>query len=292
MITSQHVPELERITQALNISYDPHSNNETRQNALVFLDGIRARPEAAQYGYLIANDPTQQIPIRQFGLSLIESAIQYQWHGRSLEEKATVVSWVTSLAIQVTAQDTAYYRNKIAWLWVQLAKRELAATWFDMDQMLLALWETSDTDQVSVKGILVLEILETLSEDICVRDDVMAMLRQEELGQALNEVMVTEDVYNAHLETRGSAHRVRYSQQGWFVIMCDVLRQQAHDGQEKVLVALAGRILRALRPTVTWINLECIVQAQCIESILSVITRSDAQTQIVGQHALATENTY
>lgn len=286
MAASQEIPELNNIREALQVSYDARASGDARQDALKYLDELKSRPDAPQYGYFIAHNPSELAQVRQFGLSLLEHAVKYNWLRHTQEQSDTIRDWIITLSRGISTNDTPYYRNKLAWLWAQLAKRSWAASWLDMDRYLETFWHTnSETDSV-ISRHFVLDVLEILSEDICVRDEPIAMLRQEALGQALNEIMVPQTVYNAHLESRGTAHQVRMTDQGWFAIMCQSLSDLL-DAPSSNTVNLVVKLLRAIRPTVSWISLQTMIDTDCVMSLYKAISVGDIQIQTVCLQACA-----
>ncbi|GAB7337475.1 hypothetical protein MBLNU457_g2807t3 [Dothideomycetes sp. NU457] len=273
--------ELQRIHDALTASYDPRTTNDQRQATLDYLTALKARPEAPRYGFELASDTTQQPFARHFGLSLLETSIRYHWNDHNEEQINTLRNWVLTLAQNIQNSEPSYFRNKVASLWADIAKREWAATWMDMDENLVRLWETPDTDRVMVNRVLVLYILETLSEDICVREETIAMLRQEELGQSLNEIMIPAALFQKHLETRGTAQEVRSTKDGWLVRICEFLSSLAgsYSTADDMVSACATRALEALKPTLSWISLEAVIEMSCIEHLFQTLAYGNEGVQ-------------
>ncbi|THX40795.1 hypothetical protein D6D10_03215 [Aureobasidium pullulans] len=272
---------LSQITQALEATYDARSTNDTRRAALEFLDGAKKQPDAPQHGYTLASDASQQPAIRHFGLSLLEFALRYKWDEYGQSEAETLRSWILNLAQNVSESDPQYFRNKVASLWVEVAKRCWAADWLDMDALLLALWDTSDNSKQLVYRQMVLYILECLSEDICNREDPVAGLRQEVLGQSLNEIVIPSQLYQDHLESRGSSQNVRHTQDGWLANMCAFLFQCStviSQGDQRVVTS-ATKTLEAMRPTVTWLSLRALTESQCVQSLYKMLAAGDAAVQ-------------
>jgi len=278
--------ELQRIHDALAASYDPRTTKDQRQATLDYLTSLKIRPEAPKYGFELANDITQQPFARHFGLSLLETSIRYHWSDHNEEQVATLRNWVLTLAQNIQNSDPSYFRNKVASLWSDIAKREWAATWMDMDDNLVTLWETSDTNKVMVNRVLVLYILETLSEDLCVREETIAMLRQEELGQSLNEIIVPAALFQKHLETRGTAQEVRSTKDGWLARMCEFLSSLAgsYSTEDDMVSACATRTLEALKPTLNWISLEAVIETNIVEHLFQTLAYGNESVQRVSQN--------
>lgn len=280
----QDKQELQNIQQALAISYDPRTANEARQSTLQYLNDLKRRPDAPQYGFAFASDASQPPHVRHFGLSLLEMSIKYRWDEHSDEQAATLQDWIISLARQMTPQDPLYLRNKIASLWIEVAKRTWADTWIDMDHLLVNLWDEVDQEKAMIYRVFVLHVLETLSDDICVREDPVAMLRQEKLGQALNEMMIPANLFQNHLETRQTVQEVRFTREGWLSRMCEFLvslvRMQTNNNNDLLRVC-AVRTLEALKPTVTWISLQALIETKCVDCVLDTISTGNESVQTV-----------
>jgi len=279
---------LSQIVLALQATYDPRSTNETRQSALQFLENAKKQPDAPQHGFTLANDQSQEPAVRHFGLSLLEYALRYRWEDYTQEQAATLRAWVIGLAKDVRESDPLYFRNKVAILWVDVAKRSWAAEWSDMDEMLASFWDTTDAAKQYVYRQLVLYILECLSEDVCNREDPVAMLRQEVLGQALNEIIVPQSTYQRHLDKRAKSQNVRFTADGWLSRMsafastcCTSLAQ----GDERLL-SLTIKTLEALKATTTWVSLETVLETYTVDSLFAVISTGIVPAQMVIQNMI------
>src|SRR6266536_676360 len=120
---------LPRIHEALDIVHDPYSSNESRRQASLFLEGIKANDEAPYHGFTLASDKNQQSVVRHYALSLLEHAIKHKWVGYSQAQATALREWVLQLSQNVSPDDPLYLRNKTAQLWVEIAKRSWAAEW-------------------------------------------------------------------------------------------------------------------------------------------------------------------
>lgn len=274
---------LSQIVLALEATYDPRSSNETRQSALQFLESAKKQADAPQHGFALASDQNQQPAVRHYGLSLLEYALRYRWEDYSQEQAGTLRGWILNLARDIGESDPLYFRNKVALLWIEVAKRCWATEWEDMDELLVSLWETSDVSKQSVYRQLVLYILECLSEDVCNREDPIAGLRQDVLGQALNEIVIPQALYQDHLSTRGNSQNVRFTHDGWlarisaFVSACCSSIAQ---GDQRML-ALAIKSLEALKPTTVWVSLRALAEANTIDCLYAIIFTGSVPAQTV-----------
>jgi len=288
MTASHDMVEIQHVQDALTASYNPQASNDDRQTSLKYLTDLKSRPEAPKYGFTIASDLGQQPFARHFGLSLLETAIRYRWNEHDADEATTLRQWVIQLAQDIRPQDPPYFRNKVASLWAEVAKREWAASWMNMDELLVALWEVPDGDKLMVNRMLVLHILETLSVDICIREETVAMLRQEELGRSLNEIMIPPGILQAHLEDRGTAQEVRCPGDGWLAKLCTFLSSLAgaFTKADPTISTAAIMTLEALKPTVTWIRLNALLEPGCVECLFQTLAYGDTHVQRVSMPPL------
>ncbi|KXT03748.1 hypothetical protein AC578_744 [Pseudocercospora eumusae] len=276
---------LAHISEALNATLDPRTPNDIRKQALQHLEAVKNQPDAPQHGFTLADDWKQNDAIRYYGLQLLEFAVRYRWHEYTDEQAQQLRTWVKCLAGSLREQDAAYLRNKVGQLWVDVAKRCWGdGDWMDMDALLLNLWEQ---DKGAVNKILVLYIIETLSEEIMGSgEDAVAGLRLDVLGNALNEIVVPQGMYKAHAETRGNRQEVRCGQEGWLARICNffslcVKQARLMDAQQQDVAQqmemCAIKALNALRPTMAWVSLKAADEVKCIDCLfLPFHTRSVA----------------
>lgn len=269
---------IEHVEQALEASYNPRTSNEQRQEALKYLDGLMRSPEAPQYGHSLITNVSLPPQARSFGLALLEESLIRRWNQHSAEEAETIRHWIIDLAQALRPEDPAYLRLKIASLWVVLAERTWGDTWTNLDAMLQELWlaQVSHGQQTCNKTFI-LYILECLSENICVREDPIAMLRQEALGQSLNEIVIPAGLYAKYKEERDNSTDMRHGTEGWLSRICEVLQSTASLDRSIIL-----RALEALKPTVNWISLEAIVETRCIDCVFQALAYGDDAVRTVG----------
>lgn len=258
------------ISAALQATLDPRVPNNVRQQALQHLEAVKSQPDAPQHGFALADDFQQDNAVRYYGLQLLEFAVRYRWNEYTADQTDQLRTWVKCLAGSLREQDARLLRNKIAQLWVEVAKRCWGDDeWMDMDQLLLNMWE-ADGKGASNK-LLVLGILEALSEDIINHEDAVAGLRLDVLGHALNEIMIPAGLYAQHAQTRGARQEVRCGGEGWLARMCEFFSlcvQEARNGRDVALYeACAMRALNAIRPTMSWINLKAAEETNCVECL-------------------------
>lgn len=103
--------------------YSSKSDNTQRLEAQRFLDQVKLHDESPFWGYEIAlNNPKNSI-LKHFGLGLLVNSIKKNWNGYDQEKRVTLRKWVIELNYRVQEQDPRYIKEKLAFLWVEIAKR-------------------------------------------------------------------------------------------------------------------------------------------------------------------------
>jgi len=285
--------QLDHINNALQATLDPRTNNDVRQQAFQYLEQVKHQPDAPHNGFVLADAWKHNDAVRYFGLQLLEHALRYRWTDYSTEQTQQLRTWVKCLAGSVREQDALFLRNKIAQLWVDLAKRCWGDDWLDMDKLLGALWEKPMSEKGTANKLLVLTILETLSEDIVNKDNAVAGLRLDILGDALNDIMLTEGLYHASNEGKKEQRQIRSGDQGWlakeFTFFADCMKQLRVSGQGELGQSMsfcASKTLHAIRPTVNWINLKAAVEVNAIDCLMLAFHVDDVQLQIASMEVL------
>lgn len=280
--------DLAGISNALQATLDPRTSNEIRQAALTYLEQVKTQPNAPNYGFNLASDWKQPEAVQYYGLQLLEYSIRYRWNDFQERHTQQIRQWVTSLAGAVREADALFIRNKIAQLWAEVAKRCWGEEWMDMDNLLVNLWETSSDGTGAANKLLVLYILEVLSEDICNSEDATAGLRLDVLGHAFNEIVIPEGLYREHISTRGTQHEVRCGDEGWFVRMCGffascIKESRVHGASpaKQTFIACAIKALNAMRPTMVWISLKAVAEANCIDCLFLAFHTDEVLLQTV-----------
>ncbi|PNS21929.1 hypothetical protein CAC42_527 [Sphaceloma murrayae] len=262
------------IRHALQVSYDARTTVDIRREALKYLEELMNTHEAPQHGFALAHNDALPAHARHFGLSLLEIALIRRWDQYGSEEVAALRGWIVELARSLNPQDPGYIRNKIALLWVELAKRTWADTWNDMDGMLQQLWDVSTNDsRYSCNKVFVLYVLECLSDDICIRENPVAMLRQEALGHALNEIMIPSRLFRKHRDQDDDA-TARQGEAGWLLRTCRLLQTMA--GNEagldtRTVNAIVVQALESLKPTSSWISFDALIETECVDCVFQTL---------------------
>ncbi|KAG0321131.1 hypothetical protein BGZ99_004109 [Dissophora globulifera] len=184
---------LKSLIVALETIYDVASTNDARQQAQKYCEDLKRDPSGPLYGYFLAHKDNQQPDVvRHFGLSLIEETVRYRWSDSALtlQIKAQIRLNAISLAAEGTRpmlEEQAFIKEKIARLFVEVAKREWPGAWDDMDVCLRQLYYKDETGRE-----MALLILRSLCEDVCVFDDAVAGLRKKDLRAGLAIIMSSE----------------------------------------------------------------------------------------------------
>ncbi|KAF2997521.1 hypothetical protein E8E14_003090 [Neopestalotiopsis sp. 37M] len=213
---------LPKIHEALELIHNPRASNQDRQEAQQFLEHVKNLDEAPSHGYTLASDRSQSPVVRHYALSLLENAIKHKWNKYPEEHQAALRQWVLELASSVSREDPGYLRNKIAQLWVEVAKRSWVEPWMDMDALLVQLWMVPDS---AVHKELVLLILETLSDEIFNSDDPAVTAREGLLSRASVEIFTPAAVLLETFPNREAGPEVRCGDEGWLGRITQFLSQ-------------------------------------------------------------------
>lgn len=278
-------PVLSRIHEALNIVHSPYSANQSRQEAQSFLESVKALPEAPQHGFTLALDKSHAPILRHYGLSLLEHAVKHRWSEYSPEQAQYLRGWVLQLAQSVSKEDPLYIRTKIAQLWVEVAARCWAAEWMDMDELLLQMWRVPDS---AVHKELVLQILETLSDEVFGGDSPIFAVREGVLSKACVEIFTPAAVLAEAFPNRQEGPVVRCDGEGWLQRIGSFLNDclngdvQAYDD----LATCAIRSLAVFYSVMPWAIPKAISSAQCVQYMCKGLAASHLGVQKAALEAL------
>jgi exportin-5 len=208
----------------------------------------------------------------------LEYSIKYNWDDFTVDQGAVLKDYVLELARNVTENDQAYFRNKVAQLWTEVAKRSWGAEWLNMDDQLVSLWTTSLHHQA-----IVLYVLETLSEEVFNREDATAGLRGSDLGRACVEIFTPLQVLQEQLPTRDKSLDVRCGDEGWLKRLCDNLSWclgQDYQNQETIRTC-GAKTMNALRAAMPWIIPKAIAATGVIEAVCKALSVPVVELQLV-----------
>jgi exportin-5 len=273
-----HTSDFSQVLEAIQAVYAPTSSNDTRRQATEYLEQAKRDPNAPSHGYTLAADQSQLVHVRYYGLGLLEYTIKYSWDDLTADQGAELMGYVLRLANTVTENDQTYFRNKVAQLWTEVAKRSWGAEWLNMDEQLVSLWTMSLHHQA-----IVLYVLETLSEEVFNREDATAGLRGSDLGRACVEIFTPLQVLQEQLPTRDKSLDVRCGDEGWLKRLCDNLGwclEQDCQNQENVRSS-AAKTLNALRAAMPWIIPKAIAATGVIEAVCKALSVPVVELQLV-----------
>lgn len=266
------------IIHALEVSHNPTSSNSLRAEALQYLELRKQDENAARTGFLLASEVNNSPLIRHFGLSLLDHVLLHAGFALSSNQIFELKEMVIELTQKVQQTDPSYYRNKVAQLWAEVAKRSWGIDWNSMDQDLYNLWNSD-----ALHKELVLSILETLSEDIFYREDTASSLRGTDLNRALIEIFTPLSVFQETFPERDH-HRqeIRYSTDGWLsricIFMADCLGSvnTSREAKDCTLKALA-----VFRSSLVWSIPEAILKCQIVSVTCHSLTSQNPQVLLV-----------
>ncbi|KAG6006100.1 hypothetical protein E4U21_007397 [Claviceps maximensis] len=285
---SNNVPTdqtLTKIHQALEVVHSSYSSNDARRDAQSFLEEVKNNAEAPFEGYRLASDRSQSHVVRHYALSLLEHAIRYRWSTYNEEQASTLRNWVLELNQAISRADPGYLRNKMAQLWVEVAKRCWGAEWMDMDDLLVQLWRMPDS---AVHKELVLFILETLSDEIFTGDDSVVAMREVVLSKACIEIFTPTSVLTEAFPSRHSGSDVRRGSEGWLERISEFLNfcvtSEAKDTSDAT--ACAVRALSVFKSLLPWAIPKAIAAAQCVHVLTACLASSRPEIQKSSLEAL------
>lgn len=265
------------VTQALQIIHDSRSDNDTRQRASAFLESQKQSKEAAQHGFNLAAEKSQPPVVRHFGLSLLEDSVRHHWSSFSDAQVLDMRNWTIALSQSISEDEPLYLRNKVAQLLLEVAKKDWAVSWYDMDSLLLALWNQNPTLKE-----LVLTVLENLSEDVFTREDAAAGLRGQDLNNAVVEIFTPASAV-AGGQNKGR-HHIRANADGWLARISHLLANAFRIGSDKSTTkACVCKALATLRSAFTWVMGPAIITTNCLEHILACFLSNDTDVLVVGK---------
>lgn len=284
---SDEAAMLDRIHQALEVVHSPYSANQARQEAQAFLENVKSLAEAPSHGFKLAFDRAQAPIVRHYGLSLLEHAVKHKWSEYSAEHQSYLRNWVLQLSDSVSTDDPPYLRNKIAQLWVEIAKRCWAAQWLDMDALLVRLWQVPDSP---IHKQFVLQILETLSDEIFNGDDAVVAIREGALSRACVDIFTPAAVLTEAFPNRQSAPSVRCGEEGWLTRVTQLITECLSGGleQNEDIAACAVKALRVFNSVLAWAIPKAINAVGCRPIMCSCLATSNVSVQKAALEALHT----
>lgn len=271
---------LSRIHGALELVHDAYSSNESRKEASLFLEEIKANEEAPYHGFTLADDRSQQAVVRHYALSLLEHAVKRQWQDYSNDQRETLRGWILRLSENLFSEDPSYLRNKTAQLWVEVAKRSWGTEWSNMDELLVQLWSVPGS---VVHKEFVLFVLETLSDEVFSGDDAAAVLREATLKKALVEIFTSAETLATAFPDRQIGNDVRFGEDGWLIRLGEFLNECLDNdllNNEQYRIC-AVKTLAVFKSVMPWATSYAIAAASCVKCMCRSLTTSSVPVQMV-----------
>ncbi|KAH3669108.1 hypothetical protein WICMUC_005072 [Wickerhamomyces mucosus] len=274
---------LSQIVNALKLIHSPKSSNQTRQEAQAFLEQVKKQDESPFWGYELAL-PNQDPVVRHFGLTLLQNSINRQWIKYNQDKKLTIRKWVIELANNLQSSDPHFLREKLAFLWVSVAKRtwgsylnndddnkkasyeELVEGWSSMDQDLSKLWVSSpQTRELS------LIIFRTLFEDVYVLDDPISQNRNYLLSSSCANVLLPEALLNNIYNENVNLKEAKALNEGWFLLWQEFLNESIRNGDDVSII----KTLETFKTCLNWPYSSLLTQSQILKTFLNTLLISN-----------------
>ncbi|ODV97276.1 hypothetical protein PACTADRAFT_32749 [Pachysolen tannophilus NRRL Y-2460] len=252
-----------QIIGALGIVHSPTSSNVERRQAQDFLERIKQQQESPYWGYQLAlPDNNNDYIVKHFGLSLLQSSISNHYDDFDLNKQITVRNWIIELSNKLLGKDPHYMKEKLAFLWVDLAKRswgtllykQISDTNNDMsgsengnnnasndndnnssralsNEDLLESWKDMDKDLWQLWNLnactreLTFIIFRTLFEDIYILEDPIAIMRAKELSSLCPEIVTSSKILSLKYEPNEQLSLFRASDEGWLITWSNLLQE-------------------------------------------------------------------
>lgn len=270
----QHDSDASAILEALNVIYNPRSSNVQRKDATLYLEDAKSTSSAPLQGYSLAADKTRDPAVRHYGISVLEHKVRYDWDDDDRDQAAALKGWTLKLAQDASPDDSPFLRNKVAKLWVEVAKRCWLEDWMDMDDMLCLLWQGSFVHQA-----IVLQVLETIAEELFAKD---AQGKSADLAKACVEIFTPSSTIQHIFSDRNIGLNVRSGDEGWvrrvLVWLQGFLFENSHDESHRQVLL---QVLAVIRSTMPWIILPALLNTPFIELMCKALSMEDVTVQTV-----------
>ncbi|KAL6451825.1 MSN5 Protein MSN5 [Candida maltosa Xu316] len=315
---------VQQIISALQVVYEPKSTNDQRREAQKFLDSLKLNDESPFWGYQLAlpENNGDNFIVRYFGLTLLQQSIDSKFHTFDSNKTNAVKNWIIELSTKIQTNDPHYIKEKIALLWVAIAKRiwgshliksrddglnnntttksdedaildnnntsklsqeEANDSWVSMDEDLLKLWNNNITSRE-----LSLIIIRTLFEDIYLLDDPIASKRSVLLNQISILIVTPQAILETIYENNPNFTICKASSDGWFIMwsryLVEVLSNNSFD--DKICQTFVPKILSAFKTCLHWINPSVLRQENIMQTLIGILTLPDVKMKILAVDCL------
>ncbi|CAI4351557.1 ASN_HP2_G0011410.mRNA.1.CDS.1 [Saccharomyces cerevisiae] len=273
-----------QIVSALDVIYSPKSNNSQRQEAQKFLDEVKLCSESPFWGYEIAlQNPTNSI-LKYFGLGLLDHAVKKNWNDYDEGKRVALRKWVMELNFGVQDYDTRYIKEKLATLWVEVAKRtwgealkqtnpteeQLLTSWVDMDNNLFELWNINQSSRE-----LALIIFRILFEDVFLLDDLFVLKRMTVIQPLCVMIVCPIEVFAIKYKFSDKWTKFKANEEGWFSVWIPELNNALQQNNSEYII----RLLETLKTCLNWPLTEVIVRNDVLSSLLTCLSSNIPRAQ-------------
>lgn len=316
-----------QIINALEVIYDPKATNDQRREAQIFLESIKTNEESPFWGYQLAlpeNNGKNYI-VRHFGLSLLQNSINKRFHLFNSDKVSTIRNWVIELANKINEDDPHYLKEKLAFLWVSIAKKiwgcflvkslkgdvsrvdendvedqnndkssvteqDLTDGWASMDSDLWNLWNKN----VCCRELSLI-VIRTLFEDIYLLDDPIASKRTAILNQLSVLIVTPDDILNSIYEPNATLSLCKSSTVGWFTNLSENLVEILlnNDFNSSTCEIFVPKILSIFKTCLHWIQPVVLRNQNIMQTLINILTIPDVKLKTLAVdclHILFTRN--
>ncbi|KAK9453335.1 armadillo-type protein [Dipodascopsis uninucleata] len=281
-------PALNQIAEALATVHNSQVSNEARRRAQEYLDAAKQENDAPLWGYQLAISGPNTHPdqVRHFGMSLLEHIIRHNYLNCDSSQHVALRNWVVELCMGVRASDAYYLREKLASLWVAIAKRSWGASedeWADMDKVLTQMWNLNATARE-----LTLIIFRTLFEDVFMLDDPIAGKRAGILSAQCIEVLTDEKILERVYASRNQELiYLRCGSDGWLsrwsILLGECLDRGAQDAETEIF---ALKVLQSLKNCLLWAFPMAIRETDLLNRISQALTIQNVKVKTLATDCL------
>lgn len=283
-----------QILAALDVVYDLKSDNTKRRDAQVFLELVKTNESAPYWGYQLAlPDNSHSLVVRHFGLLLLQHWTTKRYHHLDRDKSLAVRGWIVELAHRVGDDDPHFMVEKLAFLWVSVAKRTwglflvraaddahppsradaaVVDGWAAMDEDLWSLW-----NRLMACRELCLVIVRTLFEDIYLLDDPAASKRTAVLNQLCVLVATPDSVLAQLYEPSVPLSLCKASAQGWFAAWAELLVHTLQQGnlESPECRRYVPKVLATFKTCLHWIQPSVLRAHNILATLFNILELPD-----------------
>ncbi|CCH58132.1 hypothetical protein TBLA_0A03320 [Henningerozyma blattae CBS 6284] len=263
----------DQIIGALELIYDPSSNNNQRLEAQKFLEEIKLHEESPFWGYNISLNNPNNFILKHFGLSLLADSIKKNWNNYDQLKKITIRKWVIELNYSITNNDPRYIKEKLAFLWVEITKRtwgealkkgvpddqELIDSWVDMDANLNELWNINEASRE-----LALIIFRILFEDVFLLEDLIVLKRMTVIQPLCVMIISPMDIFATKYKFTDKWTLFKSNNDGWFQLWISELNNALIQNNSEYVI----RLLETLKTCLNWPLSEILIKNDTLQTLL------------------------